>query len=227
MEGGAPSDWLAAAASGHTRRENNGATGTAPRRKSSNDHGGAWMTAGKLGLSVGGSDHEDDNNIRKTKVRSVGTKAAVARATAGTNVAGGVPPVTSTGPGGWLAAAAASGRLDVLGSDDVNNDGEAGSGMDDLRPKGVTIETQTEENIGQAIEESTKPRLPPWAKPWTPPSAAAAAATGSVEEAAIAKGAVHDGRKQDDAKPGSSPSPTAAGIGLVEGTTQGRTLTSK
>lgn len=169
--GGTPSDWLAAAASGHTQRENNGATGTAPCRKSSNDHGGAWMTAGKLGLSVGGCANEDDNNVRNTKVRSLGTKAAVAGATAGTNEADSVLPVASTGPGGWLATAAASGRLGVLGGDDMDNDGEAGSNMDDLRSTGVTIETQTDENIGQAVEESAKPSLPPWAKPWNPPTA--------------------------------------------------------
>lgn len=211
MGGGTPSNWLAAAASGHTQQENYGATGTAPCPKSSNDYGGAWMTAGKLGLSVGGGDNEDDNNVRSTKVRSVGTKAAGAGAGAGANEAGNVPPVASTGPGGWLATAAASGRLGVLGGIDMNNDGEAGSGMDDLRTKGVTIETQTEENIGQAVQESAKPSLPPWAKPWNPPTAV-------VDEHSSPRHANKESSYAVEKAKGDSATPPAGGLDWISAT---------
>lgn len=173
-QGENPSDWLVAAVSGHTQRESSDATGKAPSRKNGDGHGGgAWITAGKLGISVGDDDYETENDIRSTKVRPAGIVTAAERASACKNDAGRVPPVVSTGPGGWLAAAVTSGRLGILGRGDMDNAGEADSGIIDnfLRSKGVTVETQTEENIGQAVKESVKPRLPPWAKPWNPPTA--------------------------------------------------------
>lgn len=35
--------------------------------------------------------------------------------------------------------------------------------------QGVDIETQTDENLGQPAAVPAKAKLPPWAKPWSPP----------------------------------------------------------
>ncbi|CAM9687258.1 unnamed protein product [Scytosiphon promiscuus] len=80
--------------------------------------------------------------------------------------------VPQNGPGGWMAAVVSTGQFggdeDTASDDALRLPSKPGS-------VGVTIETQTDENIGQAIAEQAKPKLPPWAKPWSSPPQVAAA----------------------------------------------------
>lgn len=203
-------------------------SGTSPPRSG----GGGWIVAGKMGLSADDSDDKDTkltdpSGVGGTTSQTTPGKKAINSAKKKRGEGGGPEMVAPLGgASGWLTAAVATGQLGVPGDDDEDKDRDANP--DDEGPSpGVTVETQTDENIEQAMKESTGPRLPPWAKPWTsPPAAAASAAAGSVEEAAIAEGTIHDGRRQGDAKSGSPKSPTAAGIDWVEGATQGRNLAS-
>lgn len=75
-------------------------------------------------------------------------------------------------PGGWMAAAVLSGQL---GGDDDDASDDALCPPSKPKSVGVSIETQTDENVGQAIAEQAKPKLPPWAKPWSSPRQVAAA----------------------------------------------------
>lgn len=73
-------------------------------------------------------------------------------------------PKSSNKLGGWMTAAVSSGYLGAAPS------GKDDDPVDEPRiSQGVDIETQTDENIGQPVAVSTKPKLPPWAKPWSPP----------------------------------------------------------
>lgn len=110
------------------------------------------VAAGKLGLGLdnGGDDNGHENN-GANGLR--GKKAGEA---------------TENVPGGWMAAALSSGRLGVGPSGDNSVD------FEDEPPtsQGVTMGTQTEENIGKEVAVPAQPKLPPWAKPWSPPTPA-------------------------------------------------------
>lgn len=152
-------DWLMAAASGALRDES--ATPSTARRKPSvgttphsiSGGGGGWIATHTLRLSTGVSDVAQNSAIgAKNDSRP---KAATAQGSAG----------------GWLM----SGRLGVPGADDDVGGGDAECASDDpMRARvGVTVETQTDESIAQAVNDAATPKLPPWAKRWNPPAPAA------------------------------------------------------
>lgn len=113
--------------------------------------GGGWVmaAAGKSGLPL---QHGDDGD------EAAGGAARKVPGKGGALAAHGEP-------GGWMETAILSGRLGAASSGD-----DCDAVRDEPRTsQGVSIETQTDENIGKAVAESTKPKLPPWAKPWSPP----------------------------------------------------------
>lgn len=170
-------DWLAVAASGGPRanalpssrptppsgRESSLETKAGASRAS----GGGWIMAvtGKLGLPLqyGDGDEAAAGATKKVPGKNEATAA-------------------HGEPGGWMETATLSGRLGAApsGNDEAFRDEPRTS-------QGVTIETQTDENIGQAVAESAKPKLPPWAKPWSPPPPTAG--VGPVSNPAAAEAA--------------------------------------
>eukprot|EP00752_Nemacystus_decipiens_P003979 g3644.t1 len=157
-------DWLAAAKStSQDKRKSRNSPAARSSVAAASAAPGGWMSSGKLGLSTG--DGSDEDNAGNTGGRS--SKSRKRRQTRRASSSAG-------GPAGWLG----SGTLGVPavgGSDE--DDGGGGGGSDEGHGVGVTIETQTEDDIeavtkGGAVEKDNAPRLPPWAKPWVPPSKA-------------------------------------------------------
>eukprot|EP00752_Nemacystus_decipiens_P017433 g15627.t1 len=154
-------DWLAAAKStSQDKRKSRNSPAARSSVAAASAAPGGWMSSGKLGLSTG--DGSDEDNAGNTGGRS--SKSRKRRQTRRASSSAG-------GPAGWLG----SGTLGVPavgGSDE--DDGGGGGGSDEGHGVGVTIETQTEDDIeavtkGGAVEKDNAPRLPPWAKPWVPP----------------------------------------------------------
>lgn len=124
---------------------------------------GGWIVAanesGNFGLSVD-EDGNHRNSTKHTRSRSsvpprdakLGTAAAIA---------------SNASPGGWLTDAVTFGHLEAPGNQD--NYGIDGN-RDDV-PSCTETATQTDEvTIAEVmVPKSTKPKLPPWAKPWIPP----------------------------------------------------------
>ncbi|CAB1112512.1 unnamed protein product [Ectocarpus sp. CCAP 1310/34] len=155
-EGDAGADWLAVAkSSGQAKRS------TVVKRPSVGAAApGGWMSSGKLGLPTG--DGSDEDQAGKTS-----GSGGVAKPKKNKKARGSVS--ATSGPGGWLSA----GALGVPAKDE--SDKEDGVGSDDGQAAMVTIETQTEENIGAVTkagtdaEKGNASKLPPWAKPWVAP----------------------------------------------------------
>lgn len=92
------------------------------------------------------------------------SKADSAKASA---ICGGAPA-----PEGWLATSIASGKLGNLGDDDETRKVALDSPKDTAtQTDDVTI---TEATTVEETSDKPKSKLPPWAKPWTPPTPAAA-----------------------------------------------------
>lgn len=124
--------------------------------ESTGGNGLDWLASAKLGGQTERKPREDSDAAAKrttTKIRLADNKPRK-----GSNAA-----MAQSGPGGWMAAAVLSGQLG--GEDDADSDDALGP-PSEQKSLGVSIETQTDENIGQAIAEQGKPKLPPWAKPW-------------------------------------------------------------
>lgn len=153
--GGGLDDWLnVAKSSGQTKRKSV-ATVAAPAAT------GGWMSLGKLGIST--EDYSDQDDAGKTG----GGGSAVTKLKKKKKQAAQTSADTS-GPGGWLS----SGALGAP-AEDESGDEDSGGGETD-RGVGVTIETQTEEDIeavtkGGTTGKGNAPKLPPWAKPYVPP----------------------------------------------------------
>ena len=165
-------DWLALAKSSGQAKRKSPPSPTA--RHSVVASPGGWMSSGKLGLPT--DDDSDEGAAGKPGGGGGSTGAAPAKPKKHKKRAGQSSP-TAGGPAGWLS----SGALGIPAEDesddddgDGDGDGGGGGGSDDRRGVGVTIETQTEDDIQAvtdqgAIKKETAPKLPPWAKPWTPP----------------------------------------------------------
>lgn len=150
-------DWLSVAKSSVRTLSKSRVVGPAANAALSAAPGG-WMSSGKLGVSTeDDSDQDDTGKVGRGSAKS--KKKRQAREAAS----------TASVSGGWLG----SGGLgipaeDESGDEDEESHGGGGHGV------GVTIETQTEDDIeaaieGGAIEKGDAPKLPPWAKPWVPP----------------------------------------------------------
>ena len=159
-------DWLAAATSSdHTKPKPRVAASTGKATAAPAAPGG-WMSSGKLGLATE-EDSDQDN------AGTAGAGGSAASTTAGIKPRKrkqprGVEPVAG-GPGAWISAGAL-GVSPEAESDEEEDHGHAGGG----KGIGVTIETQTEDDIEAVTETGTTdkggaPKLPPWAKPWSPP----------------------------------------------------------
>lgn len=173
-------EWLSAAASVRSK----GAKSTEQRKRSSARAGtkmsapGGWLLAalgtsnapsngvsseaGEAGEASTGARDSKQSNPRQGKKTS--PRTAVSRAT--------VPNKRSSASksGGWLATAVTLGRLGVPGAENDGEDADRLEGSSSLLT--VEMATQTEEDCGKAIEpvsRDTGGKLPPWAKPWTPP----------------------------------------------------------
>ncbi|CAB1112513.1 unnamed protein product [Ectocarpus sp. CCAP 1310/34] len=153
--GGGLDDWLNVAKhSGQTKRKSV-VTVAAPAAT------GGWMTSGKLGISTQDDSDQDDAGKTGGSVSAV-TKPKKKKKKAAQS------PADTSGPGGWMG----SGAL-WAPAEDESGDEDSGSSETD-RGVGVTIETQTEEDIeavakSGATEKGNAPKLPPWAKPYVPP----------------------------------------------------------
>ena len=156
-------DWLAVAKStGQTKRKSHNSPAAGSSVAVASAAPGGWMSSGKLGLPTGDGSDEDDAG----KTGGGSAKAKKKKQTRRASLSAGGPP-------GWLGSGAlgvpAGGESD---EDDVG--GGVGGGSGDARGVGVTIETQTDENIeavtkGETVQKENAPKLPPWAKPWVPP----------------------------------------------------------
>ncbi len=118
------------------------------------------MSSGKLGISAD-EDNDQDNADMAAADEPATRKLRKPRA----------PTSVASGPGGWLTA----GALGAPVEDGNLDDGEEEGGSGDGKGVGVTIETQTDDDIAAAtergaIEKGGGRKLPPWAKPWTPPA---------------------------------------------------------
>lgn len=166
-EPGSGSDWLSVAKSSGQTKSKPRVTAPAANATAAPASPGGWMSSGKLGISTeDDSDQEDAGEVgggpatataKPKKKKKKKTEAASA------------PSVS----GRWLG----SGALGVPAgdeSDDDDDDDDESDGGGGRSGVGVTIETQTEDDIeafteGGAIEKENAPKLPPWAKPWVPP----------------------------------------------------------
>lgn len=175
--GGDGPDWLSAAASSCSQEREvkpqapvaearTGKPSGGAVRKSPGGPGG-WLSAADIGNIL----PKKGNN----KPGSVSTSD-------GSKPNGAVASGAST-PGGWLAAAAVSGRLGAPASNEnLDSDAIAEGGSKAkvvVRSGMVETGTQTDEVTVTALRqtlivEKPKTKLPPWAKPWTPPPVAAA-----------------------------------------------------
>lgn len=153
--GGGLDDWLnVAKSSGQTKRKSV-VTVAAPAAT------GGWMSSGKLGIST--EDDSDQDDAGKTG----GSGYAVTKPKKKKKQAAQSPADTS-GPGGWMSSSALGAPAEDESGDEDSGGGETHRGV------GVTIETQTEEDIeavtkSGATEKRNAPKLPPWAKPYVPP----------------------------------------------------------
>lgn len=175
--GGDSLDWLSAAASSCSQGRDAkpqapvaaARTGKPSRgavRKSSSGPGG-WLSAANVGNIL----PKKGKNMPGSVTTSDGSKPNGA-------VASG-----ASAPGGWLAAAVVSGRLGApacnenLDSDAVTEGCSKANGV--VRSDMVETGTQTDDVTVMALQQTSmvekpKTKLPPWAKPWTPPPVAAA-----------------------------------------------------
>lgn len=165
-------DWIAEALSGekNARGVNESVSALATKRPSRNSSsGGGWLMSGALVLSTDGSEGQDVAKDRKK------TKAATDRKHGNSKDTGeaAAPGATPGARGGWLTLAATSGHFGMPDADD--NEGDDSSNCE-VGNVGITVETQTDENIGEAVRSATSGtagkstgKLPPWAKPWAPP----------------------------------------------------------
>lgn len=167
QEGG---DWLVVARTSGQNKRKSSPDPSARSAAAALATQGGWMSSGKLGLSTR-DDSDDDVGGR---MRSGGSTAAAASAPKKKRKHGASSP-TASGPGGWLSSGVLGVPVDDNSSEDRGDGvGDGGGGNDYGRGIGVTVETQTEDDIKAVTEEGTiekgnAPKLPPWAKPWTPP----------------------------------------------------------
>lgn len=166
-------DWLKSAALGSKAKASLRPDTTAvsvqnPRLKNMTTHGG-WLTAGKLGVPT-----------EELKSNGSGSNAMLSAAIPDRRPAG--PEGKNKGaltagvvPSGWLNAFVASG---VEGASIFHNEEQTiGDARDSVKVvKSVTIGTQWEGMDEEASAPPRGSRLPPWAKPYTPPSAVHVAA---------------------------------------------------
>eukprot|EP00903_Cladosiphon_okamuranus_P006527 g6378.t1 len=162
-------DWLAIAkSSGQTKRKSPPSSVAASAATQ-----GGWLSSGKIGLPT---EDDGDEGDAGTAGGGGGSTAAAPTKPKKKKKQAGRPSSPAGGSAGWLA----SGALGISAEDESDEDdgggggGGGGGGSDDGRGVGVTIETQTEDDIEAmikkgAIEKGNAPKLPPWAKPWVPP----------------------------------------------------------
>jgi len=128
---------------------------------------GGWMSSGILGISTD-NDSDHDNAVNAAPDGSTASTAATRKPRKRKQPGVSVP--VANGPGGWLSA----GALGVPTEDECGDDDHEGGGGDEKAVVLATIETQTEDDIVAvtergAVEKDGGRKLPPWAKPWTPP----------------------------------------------------------
>lgn len=122
------------------------------------------MTSGKLGVSIGDDDSDEDGGGRGRNRASRAVGKSKFKPGGGRQA----PPTATGGVGGWLSAGGALGVPVDPESDDDGGGGGDGFGRD--RPTMVSGETQTDDDIEGIVKRGEVPKLPPWAKRWTPPA---------------------------------------------------------
>lgn len=128
------------------------------------------MRAGNLDFSVDNTN-SDATYFPENAGTGGGASTKISSAKDKTSIEGASSKPAQRGYSGRPAMIVSSGRLDAPG-DDKYGDGEASSSEIRALTTGITIETQTEENITEAAVESIKPKpkLSPCANPWSPPA---------------------------------------------------------
>lgn len=147
-------------------------TNTVKRKKSSTAAAipGGWMTSVKLGFGSDDGEMEGNNGVGKSAEDSAQGQNKAKKAKKDS------PSVNASGPGGWLVSGGHEMFLDRESDVDDVEDGGGGCQL------AVTVETQTEDDIGEIVKKAAAPKLPPWAKPWTPPPAPAEPAVAEAEK---------------------------------------------
>lgn len=166
-------DWLAVAKSTNQKKRGSNQSSNANQLGSAPAAFG-WMSSGKLGLPAGDDSDEDvvgsiggggsvDNGSNIGRAKSKKKKKKTKQASP-----------TASGPAGWLSGGALGVPTEDNSDDESDGSSHGGGGSEKTKGQAVTIETQTEEDIGAvteggATEKVNSPKLPPWAKPWVPP----------------------------------------------------------
>ncbi|CAM9451765.1 unnamed protein product, partial [Hapterophycus canaliculatus] len=156
-------DWLAVAKSGGQKKSKPQATAALAKGAAAPAAPGGWLSSGKLGIST----EEEDEDVVGTANGGADSGAAAfgAGKSKKRKQARG-----SVSAGGWLA----SGGLGVESEEESGDDSGAVDVKFTARGVGITIETQTEDDIEAftgkgATEKNGASKLPPWAKPYVPP----------------------------------------------------------
>ena len=157
-------DWLVAAAASERAgaRVHEGREERHPNAINAAATSGGWLTSGKLVVST---EKDSGDEAAAGGVCDSGHELSTGRKPkSGLKTSSSATIPTATGPGGWLA----SGTLGVP----VDDESESNAQDEDGGTRGsfmVSDETQTEEGTEEVAKKGTGSKLPPWAKPWTPP----------------------------------------------------------
>lgn len=179
-------DWLTAATADGQAKPKPRRASLKPGRKASITaiSAGGWLTSGKLGVST-----EDDSDRDVGDASGSGSRGKTGASTTKKekkNVAAvSTAAAVASAPGGWLA----SGTLGIPADDesDQNVDSVGGDGENGRRTM-VSGETQTEDNIEAIVKRGLEPKLPPWAKRWTPPPEPEVVPNAAPEQSSVGGG---------------------------------------
>lgn len=157
-------DWLAVAKSSGQKKSKPQVTAAVAKGTAAPAAPGGWMSSGKLGIST---EDEDDDIVGTTNGGDSSAGAGAGKAKKRKQVRGSVS--AASGPGGWLL----SGSLGAEPEEESEDDDGGGDAKVSARGVGITIETQTEDDIEAvtgkgAVEKAAASKLPPWAKPYVP-----------------------------------------------------------
>ncbi|CAB1112511.1 unnamed protein product [Ectocarpus sp. CCAP 1310/34] len=206
-------DWLTAAAGGGSAQKE--ADGTALDDEARTEWTAACESSGNTDAACnnvssghsGGSEGLDWLSaaavVRRPQMKSrtaistnlVASESRAQQRNSASSVPSSLSKITSsTAPGSWLALSIASGNLGGLSDDGeshlagdrTNNGGDTGkedtaTQTDDV----VIVEASTTVSEQTTSKNSTKSKLPPWAKPWSKPSAPAVAGPDSTSPSSI------------------------------------------
>lgn len=161
-------DWLSVAKASGQKKNKPQANAPPAKRAAAPAVPAGWMSSGKLGLPA----DDDDEDFAGKPSEGEGSAAAAAGASSRKKRKKARGSVSNaSGPGGWLTSGALG--VEPRGESDDDDD-DAGDGQPTARGEGITIETQTEDDIeavtkSGVVEKVGESKLPPWAKPHVPP----------------------------------------------------------